>query len=124
MSPRIHPKTRSERIIKTVKFFPHNGSIPKISSNEEAIPTARDLIEAIKNKTANKSQATRMSPSPFPRKSQTYLSTRQKEKSTGANPNDAKHPIKNTSHKTTGSTSEGDKRGKDPIFIKRTAAMG
>ena len=39
-----------ERIAKSVRLFPHNGSIPKIAPNKEAIATARDLIEAITSK--------------------------------------------------------------------------
>ena len=36
------------KIAKTVKFFLHNGSIPQIAQNEEAIAATRDLIKAIK----------------------------------------------------------------------------
>ena len=46
-------KTIAEQISKTVKLFPHNGSIPKTVLDKEEIATYRYLIESLKTEYSN-----------------------------------------------------------------------
>jgi hypothetical protein len=41
--------TASERIAKTVQFFPHNCAMPKLSSADAATRAAQDLVAALQN---------------------------------------------------------------------------
>jgi hypothetical protein len=43
------PKTRAERIAKTVEFFPHQCAMPKTSSADAATKAALDLVHALQH---------------------------------------------------------------------------
>jgi hypothetical protein len=43
------PKTRAERIAKTVEFFPHHCAVPKTSSADAATKAALDLVHALQH---------------------------------------------------------------------------
>jgi hypothetical protein len=41
--------TASERIVDTLKFFPHNYQMPQLSSTDRLIMAAKDMTDALKN---------------------------------------------------------------------------
>ena len=45
------PKTRSERIATTIKFYPHKAQVPELSKTEEISMAAARLTDALKNST-------------------------------------------------------------------------
>jgi hypothetical protein len=49
MSKRLHLGTASERIMDTIKFFPHNYQMPQLSSTDRLLMTAKDMMDALQN---------------------------------------------------------------------------
>jgi hypothetical protein len=41
--------TASERIVDTLKFFPHNYQMPQLSSTDRLIMAAKDMTDALQN---------------------------------------------------------------------------
>jgi hypothetical protein len=41
--------TASERIMDTLKFFPHNYQMPQLSSTDRLIIAAKDMADALQN---------------------------------------------------------------------------
>jgi hypothetical protein len=41
--------TASERIVDTLKFFPHNYQMPRLSSTDRLLMAAHDMADALQN---------------------------------------------------------------------------